>query len=315
MEKNIIILIIVLFIITNCVNFGLFFNNRKNIEKMSNTDDAKIKELITSIYKVDIQAIRNLSDISKKLQQGGITIPGDITIEGNINLKKDLKMVNNASIRSTGRLHLVPEESLYLIPKKGTLLTKSGGSAGTLHVDGKIKGMGELDIASNINLKGELDIAGNINLKKDLRMVNGASIRSTGRLHIAPEEKIYLLPKKGTMVTKDQGASGSIDVANINTGTINANTISTKKIKPLYNCAWFDLKGISKVTHAADYKFGDLIPTKWDHGGHHKKAGFLVVDRNDNGHEYVTGTAGNHIHHDRHLHPNGSHKRTDMARN
>ena len=305
MEKNIIILIVVLFIITNCVNFGLFFNNRKNIEKMANTDDAKIKELITSIYQADIQSIRNLADISKKLQKEGITIPGDITIEGNINLKKDLKMVNNASIRSTGRLHIAPEESLYVLPKKGTLLTKSGGSAGTLHVDGKIKGM------------GELDIEGSINLKQDLRMVNGKSIHSTGVLHIHPQEKLYLLPKKGTYLTTDWGASGSIGVENINTGTINANTISTKKIRPLYNCAWFDHKGISKVVHTADYKFGDLIPTKWDPApdGHHKKAGFLTVNRNDNGHEYVTGIAGNHSRHDRHISSDGNHKRTDMARN
>uniref|UniRef100_A0A6C0ISM0 Uncharacterized protein n=1 Tax=viral metagenome TaxID=1070528 RepID=A0A6C0ISM0_9ZZZZ len=85
MEKNIIILIVVLFIITNCVNFGLFFNNRKNIEKMANTDDTKIKDQITSIYKVDIQAIRNLSDISKKLQEKGLRVPGDLTIEGKFN--------------------------------------------------------------------------------------------------------------------------------------------------------------------------------------------------------------------------------------
>ena len=153
MEKNIIILIVVLFIITNCVNFGLFFNNRKNIENMANTDDNKIKELINSIYKVDVQAIRNLADISVKLQDSkGLTIPGDLTIEGNINLKKDLKMVNGASIRSAGRLHIAPEEILYLLPKKGTLLTKNWGASGSINIEG------------------------DINLKKDLKMENGASV-------------------------------------------------------------------------------------------------------------------------------------------
>ena len=80
-----IIIIVVLFIITNCVNFGLFFNNRKNIENMANTDDTKIKDQITSIYKVDIQSIRNLAEISKKLQDKGLTIPGDLTVEGKFN--------------------------------------------------------------------------------------------------------------------------------------------------------------------------------------------------------------------------------------
>jgi microcystin-dependent protein len=86
MEKNIIILIVILFIITNCVNFGLFFNNRKNIENMANTDDTKIKELINRIYKADIQSIRNLAEISVKLQDNkGVTLPGDLTIEGKFN--------------------------------------------------------------------------------------------------------------------------------------------------------------------------------------------------------------------------------------
>jgi len=59
--------------------------NKNNIEKMSNTDDDKITEQINRIYKADIQSIRNLSDVSKKLQDKGITIPGDLTVEGKFN--------------------------------------------------------------------------------------------------------------------------------------------------------------------------------------------------------------------------------------
>jgi len=303
MEKNIIMIIVILFIITNCINFGLFFNNRKNIEKMSNTDIfvSEIKRQINLVYKTDVQAIRNLSDISLKLQKGGLTIPGDITVEGNINLKKDLKMVNNASIRSTGRLHLAPEESLYLLPKKGTMVTKGWGASGTIDVHGKIKGI------------GELDIEGNINLKKDLKMVNAASIRSTGRLHIAPEEILYVLPKKGTMLTKDWGSSGTIDA-----DTINADTIIPKKIRPISICDWWNDGSVATATHAANYKYGDLIPVRWNHAGnnHKLKGGFVVVDRHTNGNEYVTGGDGNHLHLTVHRNPDGTgHKRVDDARN
>ena len=52
---------------------------------MSNTDDDKITEQINRIYKADIQSIRNLSDVSKKLQDKGLTIPGDLTVEGKFN--------------------------------------------------------------------------------------------------------------------------------------------------------------------------------------------------------------------------------------
>ena len=59
--------------------------NKNSIEKMSNTDDDKITEQINRIYKADIQSIRNLSDVSKKLQDKGLTIPGDLTVEGKFN--------------------------------------------------------------------------------------------------------------------------------------------------------------------------------------------------------------------------------------
>jgi len=59
--------------------------NKNNIEKMSNTDDDKITEQINRIYKADIQSIRNLADVSKKLQDKGLTIPGDLTVEGKFN--------------------------------------------------------------------------------------------------------------------------------------------------------------------------------------------------------------------------------------
>ena len=59
--------------------------NKNSIEKMANTDDTKIREEINIIYKADIQAIRNLADVSKKLQEKGLRVPGDLTIEGKFN--------------------------------------------------------------------------------------------------------------------------------------------------------------------------------------------------------------------------------------
>jgi len=59
--------------------------NKNSIEKMANTDDTKIRDQISSIYKADIQSIRNLADISKKLQDKGVTLPSDLTVEGKFN--------------------------------------------------------------------------------------------------------------------------------------------------------------------------------------------------------------------------------------
>jgi len=65
----------------------------KNIERMSevSTDD-KIRELINTIYKADVQSIRNLSDIALKLQGTNgkdLVLPGNFTIEGSLKVGKD----------------------------------------------------------------------------------------------------------------------------------------------------------------------------------------------------------------------------------
>jgi|UniRef100_A0A6C0IT54 microcystin-dependent protein len=77
-------------IILVCAFFYLKYENscsKNNIEKMTETKDisSQIKAQIKTIYNTDIQAIRNLSDISKKLQVKGITLPGDLTVEGKFN--------------------------------------------------------------------------------------------------------------------------------------------------------------------------------------------------------------------------------------
>ncbi len=45
-----------------------------------------VKQMIRDIYLVDIDGIRNLSNISAKLTTGGITIPGHCTVTGNLNI-------------------------------------------------------------------------------------------------------------------------------------------------------------------------------------------------------------------------------------
>ena len=106
MERNTLIIIIVLFIITNCFNFGLFCNNKKNIknvEKMANTGD--ITEQINKIYKADITSIRNLAEISKKLQEGKLSIPGNLTVEGKLFAEgdSDMRLLKASRIILSGR--------------------------------------------------------------------------------------------------------------------------------------------------------------------------------------------------------------------
>ena len=81
---NIFLFIVGIFMIVFYANRG---GDRESIEgfndigKMTVTD---LQNLIYSTYKADVQAIKNLADTAAKLQAGGLTVPGNLTVSGNI---------------------------------------------------------------------------------------------------------------------------------------------------------------------------------------------------------------------------------------
>jgi len=58
-------------------------NMNETINKKSIVD--KINQTINKIYKADIESIRNLSNISDKLQKGVFTVQGDLSVLGSFN--------------------------------------------------------------------------------------------------------------------------------------------------------------------------------------------------------------------------------------
>ena len=76
MKIDIVFLIILGFMVLRTI-----CNNKTNTkEHMAVTDD--IKAAIKELYTVDVSAIQNLSSIATKLQEGGLTIAGDLKITG-----------------------------------------------------------------------------------------------------------------------------------------------------------------------------------------------------------------------------------------
>ena len=109
---------------------------------------------------------------------------------GTINLSRNMNMTSrSSSIMHGGRLHVAPQERMYLMPKKGVHVSKAWG------------GSGDLSVAGTTSLNGQLTMAGRSN-----------TIRA-GRLHVAPSERLYLLPKKGVHIAKAWGSSGDLTVA------------------------------------------------------------------------------------------------------
>ena len=64
----------------------LFYKQCQQTEPMANLDNDQIeqvKKLIYETYKIDVNSIRNLSEVATKLQKEGLTIPGNLTVTGN----------------------------------------------------------------------------------------------------------------------------------------------------------------------------------------------------------------------------------------
>ncbi len=74
-----------IFIVIGILFFNLYWN--KTTEPMTDvgplTED-RVKQLIYETYLVDVNAIKNLSDVATQLQAGGLTVPGNLTVKGNL---------------------------------------------------------------------------------------------------------------------------------------------------------------------------------------------------------------------------------------
>ena len=86
--------IIYIFLIT--VLFCLYLRKNRKVENFSNMNKKEMEKLIQSVvgkkYLVDLEAIRNLSDVATKLQKGGLTIPGNLKIKGKLTVDKDAEV-------------------------------------------------------------------------------------------------------------------------------------------------------------------------------------------------------------------------------
>lgn len=63
---------------------GYLFYNQGQIKELMADVSPDIKDAIKQIYNVDVEAIRNLSNVATQLQAGGLTVPGDLRITGNV---------------------------------------------------------------------------------------------------------------------------------------------------------------------------------------------------------------------------------------
>ncbi len=86
MDQRIIYVVIILLLLS-------FFYLNNKIDKLAKTTTEGFSQQQAS--KVDFESIRNLSNIARELQRGGLNIPGNVRIHGELDVSNNLKLGGN----------------------------------------------------------------------------------------------------------------------------------------------------------------------------------------------------------------------------
>jgi microcystin-dependent protein len=164
-KYNIIFFMVILIFI-----FHLYWMCTNKIESMANLDDTQkneVKDLIYSTYKIDVNAIKNLSEIANKLQTAGVTLPGNLIMKGAVLADNDIAhpdISNGAVYSADGKMTIASKDlirfrsstnksnTIEMNVKDGnlnlnalnanTINAANGINTNTINVNGKIKESG-----------------------------------------------------------------------------------------------------------------------------------------------------------------------------
>jgi|GEM_PF-4257585 len=128
------------------------------------------------------------------------------------------------------RLHLTSEEDLYVLNKKGMVISRAwypnAEKSGSLRVDGTTSLAGKTTMENGLSIaSGDLQIGPKKKDEKglDLRLtishspntdenLAGPNLSSEGRIHISGNQELVLLNKKGVIISKSWSGDGSLHV-------------------------------------------------------------------------------------------------------
>jgi hypothetical protein len=85
------------------------------------------------------------------------------------------------------------------------------GWAGGVHT-WDVYAEGALAVGRGGAVAGYLSADGTLSVNGDVHTANGRTLHNSGRLHVHPQERLYLLPKGAVYITNDWGASGDLYV-------------------------------------------------------------------------------------------------------
>ena len=109
-------------------------------EQMTNVSN-DINAAISRIYKADVEAIRNLADLSKKIQDGGLTVAGNLIVRGTI--KSEGEISNNSFSLSglNSKIDSINSQISNVTNQLSNKYDKSGGTiSGDVNITGHLTG-------------------------------------------------------------------------------------------------------------------------------------------------------------------------------
>ena len=218
----------------------LFFKK----EKM--TADANTKKLIQDHYKIDVDAIRNLSKLANDLTKNGkLRIPGGLEVDGNLNIAGKSRFMGPLDVH--GLTHLRNELAIHNGNNRGITHFNNQNKGlnyirGDIALDGHCKASKNLNVYGKSKFSGELVIHNGNNKgithfnhqKKGENYINGKNFingLSTNKLH-STKGKIggYAINCNGSTVLLWEGEwflnSGTEDGALVNPKTETNKTVT-----------------------------------------------------------------------------------------
>ena len=121
-------------------------DNKESMADVSND----IKEAVKQVYLADVEAIRNLSEVATKLQAGGYTIPGDLTVKGQIISEKKINGLTLSELNN--KIDSVNSSLTGSINSVNSNLTNQVNSINS-QLSNKISNNSNISLEDNLNPK------------------------------------------------------------------------------------------------------------------------------------------------------------------
>ena len=201
------ILLVINFIILFYIIYKINCLENDKIETFDATTDAAIRQAVNQVYTVDVDAIRSLSKFAIALTQGGMTVPGDLTIAGSIKDNRiDFGYNDTSREANAGKIEYGTFDPTALcIVGKGVPNTRR-----------KVKIWDDVIVGDDLSVGGGLKVNNNISTDKDIIVASGKNIYTDS---IGNENELKIYSKQGARISKGWEGNGNLAVE----GDVNTN--------------------------------------------------------------------------------------------